>query len=212
MTFTAVAAFLGVALLAYVTPGPDWFVVARHAGTRRRSGYIAALGVQSGLVIHMTAAALGVAAVLLASAEAFTALKLIGAAYLIYLGVQSLVRVMRHRDGPAAELSADSPTPLGTVYRQSMLANVLNPKAALFFVAVLPQFLDASSTLAPQVLLLGTLDILLGIAWWFLFVNGISRVKKVLGRTRSSVVLDGVSGVALLGLGGTLAFASPPRA
>ena len=214
MTTAAIAGFLGVALLAYVTPGPDWFVVTRHASRQRRDGHVAALGVQSGLAVHMTAAAIGVSAVLLASGKAFTALKLVGAAYLMYLGVRSLMRAGRNRESHAerAEDAAGAPRASSwVVYRQSMLANVLNPKAALFFVAILPQFLDASRALGPQILLLGTLDIVLGLVWWSLFVGGIGRVRNVLGRDRSNVILDRVAGAGLIGLGGALAFASPPR-
>lgn len=84
MTFSVLVAFVGNAALAYVTPGPDWFVVVRNAARSRRAGLISGVGVSCGLLVHMTAAAVGVAALLLSSAEAFTALKLIGAAYLVY--------------------------------------------------------------------------------------------------------------------------------
>jgi threonine/homoserine/homoserine lactone efflux protein len=211
MTWSTILSFLAVALLAYVTPGPDWFVVMRHASRERRSGYAAALGVQSGLVVHMTAAALGVAAILLASAEAFTVLKLVGAAYLVYLGVQSLVRAGRSSAAAGAD-PAHPVAPAWAIYRQAFLANVLNPKAALFFVAVLPQFLDTSRSVAPQVFLLGGLDIVLGLVWWALFTNVVGRVKRALGRDRTSRIVDRVAGVALIGLGGALAFVHPPHA
>ncbi|MDF9714665.1 LysE family translocator [Nocardioides sp. ChNu-153] len=206
MDLGTIGAFLLVATVAYVTPGPDWFVVMRHAATSRRAGLVAALGVQSGLVVHMTAAAVGVAAVLLASAEAFLVLKLVGAAYLVFLGARALRDSFRHR---LAEAQADGgPTPATSslaVWRQSFVANVLNPKAALFFVAVLPQFLSTSSAVAPQVLLLGTLDVALGLVWWAVFVAGVQRLRSALGARRSRLVVDRVSGVALIGLGGLLA-------
>jgi len=95
--------------------------------------------------------------------------------------------------------------------RQSMLANVLNPKAALFFVAVLPQFLTPGSSVAGQVIVLGLLDVALGLFWWTVFVLAIRRVTTLLGSNRSRVVLDRVSGVALVGLGGALAFTGRAR-
>jgi threonine/homoserine/homoserine lactone efflux protein len=207
-----VARFLGIALLAYVTPGPDWFVVMGHAAVSRRRGVVAALGVLSGLVVHMTAAAIGVAALLLASAEAFTALKLIGAAYLIFLGAKALIRARRlSHAGLETPKNSEPPKPLRAVYRSSLLANVMNPKAALFFIAVLPQFVDSAAAVAPQVFFLGVLDIGLGLAWWAVFIVAITQVKHLLGMRRSRVVLDRVSGISLLGLGGVLTFTSRPQ-
>lgn len=202
VTFTAVAA------LAYVTPGPDWFVVMRHAATSRRSGLISAIGVQSGLLVHMVAAAIGVAAVLLSSALAFTVLKLVGAAYLIVLGVKALRDSFGSRDRTGRAEPHDEGTFLAgaPVWRQSFVANVLNPKAALFFVAVLPQFISSERPVAGQVVLLGTIDIAIGVIWWFAFVYGIRGVQHLLGEAKSWTVLDRVSGAALIGLGGLLAF------
>ena len=205
------AAFVGIAVLAYVTPGPDWFVVLPRAASGRRPGMLAALGVQSGLVVHMTAAVLGVAALLLASAEAFTVVKLAGAGYLIYLGVTSLVRAVRraHTDR-SADQEDETPPPAGfTVYRQAFLANVLNPKAALFFVAVLPQFLTPSRPVVPQVLLLGMIDIAIGLVWWTLFVVTVAHFTRLLSSHRGRIAVDGGSGVALSGLGVALALAKP---
>ena len=213
MTLTLVIGFLGIATLAYITPGPDWFVVMRHAGTERRAGIVSALGVQTGLVVHMGAAALGVATLLLASAEAFTIVKLVGAAYLVFLGGQALVRSYRLAKSPTdTRTDVHAHSSLASVYRQSLLANVLNPKAALFFAAVLPQFISVSAPVVPQILLLGALDIALGIGWWFLFVYGIARIKRLLGDLRSRILIDRASGCALIGLGGALALTSPPRA
>lgn len=199
---STVLAFVAVASLAYAAPGPDWFVVMRHAATSRRHGWVAALGVQSGLVVHMCAAAVGVAAVLLASAEAFVVLKLAGATYLVVLGLRAL------RDSFAAtaqpeEVAGTARGALG-VWRQSFVANLLNPKAALFFVAVLPQFLSAAAPVAPQVLVLGVIDIALGLVWWALFVLGVRALRTLTDAGRSRAIVDRVSGVALIGLGGFL--------
>lgn len=209
MTLGTVAAFIAIAAIAYATPGPDWFVVMRHAATSRRAGLVAALGVQCGLLVHMTAAAVGVAALILASAQAFTVLKLVGAAYLVLLGARALRDSFRR----LPEQSTDQVTSADTgessparVWRQSFTANVVNPKAALFFVAVLPQFVSGASAVAPQVVVLGLLDIALGAVWWLVFVVGVRAVQGVVGGTRSRVVIDRVAGSALIGLGGLLAF------
>lgn len=201
--------FVVAVLLAYVIPGPDWFVVLRRSTQSRSSGVAAALGVQTGLVVHMSAAALGVSAILLTSSEAFTVIKLVGAAYLIWLGIGALrdaVGGARSRSGTDTDTDIDTVAPL-RVWAQAFGANVLNPKAALFFVAVLPQFLSADTAIAPQILLLGAVDIGIGVAWWLLFVATASRFQHYLHRRRARAAVDGVTGAALVGLGGALALA-----
>jgi threonine/homoserine/homoserine lactone efflux protein len=163
--------------------------------------------VQTGLLVHVVAAAAGISAVLVASAQAFTVLKLVGAAYLAFLGFNLLRSAWRTSRTPhLAEEDAAELQPAGwQIYRQSFLANVVNPKAALFFVAVLPQFVSRDIAVAPQVLALGGLDIALGLAWWSLFVVMIARAHRFLATRRGRVAVDAVSGVALTGLGGALA-------
>lgn len=208
MDLTTVLTFLAVAGLAYVTPGPDWFVVMRHAMRSRRDGLLAAVGVQCGLLVHLTAAAVGVAAILLASATAFTVLKVVGGLYLVWLGVRAW------RDGLArwrtvrAEVAQEDPDPspgAARVVGSSFLANVLNPKAALFFVAVLPQFVSAGAPVAAQVVVLGLIDVVLGLAWWGLFVAGVVAIGVVLRGRRARAAIDVVSGTALVGLGSAVA-------
>jgi threonine/homoserine/homoserine lactone efflux protein len=147
----------------------------------------------------------GVSAVLLSSATAFTVLKVVGAAYLIYLGARAL-RQARRAPGTAPAGGDDSPpAPLRRVFVQAFLANVLNPKAALFFVGVLPQFLRPEAPLAPQILLLGVIDIAVGVLWWTVFVLLTSRLAGLMERPRPRRILDLVTGTVLVGLGVTLA-------
>lgn len=209
-------AFSLVAVLAYVVPGPDWFVVLGRASRSRREGLLGALGVQCGLVVHMVAAAAGVSALLLASAEAFTVVKLAGACYLVVLGLRSLRSAhgtwrRREQPDPAPAETANGRGGFG-VWAQAFTANLLNPKAALFFVAVLPQFLSPSAPVAPQILLLGVLDIAIGCLWWALFVLTTARFSRFLARRRARIAVDTVSGLALTGLGGALALTSRSRA
>jgi threonine/homoserine/homoserine lactone efflux protein len=207
--------FVAAALLAYVIPGPDWFVVLRHASRSRVSGVSAALGVQSGLIVHMTVAALGLSAILLTSAEVFTVVKLLGAAYLAFLGVQALRDAYRgwRSSEPSAPTLSDDSVSSGPrkVWAQAFAANVLNPKAALFFVAVLPQFVDPTSSVTLQIMTLGAIDIAIGVAWWFLFVFATVRLKSVLHRRRARIGLDTAAGVALCSLGGVLAATGRPQ-
>ena len=134
------ALFVLSGLLLNVTPGADTlYIVGRSAAQGVRSGAMAALGVGAGCCLHTLAAALGLSAILATSATAFTVVKMIGAAYLVYLGVS----LLRARAGTAApQRAALPPTPLLRVFAQGMLTNALNPKVALFFLAFLPQFID----------------------------------------------------------------------
>ncbi|MFE5501178.1 LysE family translocator [Amycolatopsis japonica] len=211
MSAGTLAVFIGVVMVAYVVPGPDWMVILRFSARRRSSGFIAAIGVQCGLAVHMTAAALGVSTALLHSSVAFTVLKLVGAAYLVYLGAQALWKSWK-TEPESEKPGADSGEPVtgrpSRIFRQAFLSNVLNPKAALFFVSVLPQFIDRDAAVAPQVLLLGGLDIALGVLWWGLFVMLTARLSGLMRRSGPRRVLDRVTGTALVGLGGALVVSS----
>lgn len=164
------ALFLTTGLLLNLTPGPDTvYILGRSVAHGRRAGIASALGISVGSIFHTSAAALGLSAFLATSAWAFTAVKLAGAAYLIFLGVRALLErkpdlsLPAHfkRSGPAA------------AFRQGIVTNILNPKVALFFLAFLPQFIDAnapSKTLA--FFLLGITFVITGTAWclvlaWF---------------------------------------------
>ena len=146
-------------LLLNLTPGADLlYITSRSAAHGMRAGTAAVLGVSAGCVVHVLAAALGVSALLAASATAFTALKLLGAAYLVYLGVG----LLRHRPAP----DAGAPDPAGAtqapslraVAAQGFLTNVLNPKVALFFIAFVPPFIDPTAPDKPLAfLMLGAL-------------------------------------------------------
>lgn len=138
-----------VALL--VTPGPSvLFIVARSLDQGRLAGLVSVAGIGLGTLGHVAAATLGVSAVVASSATLFTVVKLVGAAYLVWMGVQRMLG--RGAGGTAA---AEQPMRLGAVFRQGALVNLLNPKTALFFLAFLPQFVDGSRPVAPQLLTLG---------------------------------------------------------
>jgi threonine/homoserine/homoserine lactone efflux protein len=203
--------FLAVALLAYASPGPDWFVVLRSAAHSRRNGLLSSLGLITGLAVHTIAASIGVSALLLASAEAFALVKLAGALYLGFLGIralQSAYRTWKHPQGAADETPERDAGPAIKVWASAFAANVLNPKAALFFVAVLPQFVTESAPVLPQILLLGGADILLGCVFWAAFTLTVARFRTLLQRRRARIALDTASGTALIGLGCALALTS----
>ncbi|WP_043620182.1 LysE family translocator [Nonomuraea candida] len=202
-----VAVFGGVVLLGAMSPGPDFAVVVRRSAiSGRGSGMAAAAGIAVGVFAWVVAAATGVAALLAASAMAFTVVKVVGAAYLVYLGVRSLRAAWRG----GGELRLDVPDPGGrgawAAFAEGLLTNVLNPKAALFFVALVPQFLDAGVSVPAlsAVALAGT------IAWFLVVANVVSMLRKVFARPMVRRAVDGVTGVALIGLGVKLATSTRP--
>ena len=162
--------FVMAGLLLNITPGPDMaYIMGRSAQLGVRAGAVAALGITTGCWVHITAAALGLSAILATSAEAFFILKLVGAAYLVWVGIS----LLRHAGaGSAATGNGNAAISLRAIFVQGFLTNALNPKVALFFLAFLPQFISAgapSKTLEFIVLGLifcttGTL-VCLAIAW-----------------------------------------------
>jgi threonine/homoserine/homoserine lactone efflux protein len=151
-------------LLLNVTPGPDTaYIIGRSIQLGWRGGAAAAIGISCGCLVHVLGAAIGLSALLMASSAAFAVVKLAGAAYLLFSGVQMLLS----RPRPLAELTvADDAIPLRRVFWQGALTNALNPKVALFFLAFLPQFVAADSshqTLA--FLVLGLIFIFNGTLW-----------------------------------------------
>lgn len=144
--------FTSAGILLNLTPGPDMIYTAtRSASQGRNAGIVSALGIGTGTIFHIMAAALGLSAILMYSATAYEFIKWIGAAYLIYLGIKSIID--RNRNLNSQNPDNDS---LMKIYTQGVLTNVLNPKVALFFLAFLPQFIDASSeNVTLQILLLG---------------------------------------------------------
>jgi threonine/homoserine/homoserine lactone efflux protein len=141
--------FAGASIALLVFPGPSViYIVTRSVEQGRRAGLVSMLGVEAGGVVHVAAAALGISAIVASSATAFSIVKYAGAAYLIYLGIQRWRGGAKSEPRPAAQ-------PHGELFRQGMVVNVLNPKTAIFFLAFLPQFVDPSMAVAPQVLVLG---------------------------------------------------------
>jgi threonine/homoserine/homoserine lactone efflux protein len=165
--------FILSGLLLNISPGPDTaYIVGRSTQLGWTGGATAALGIGAGVFIHVTAAALGISALLAASATAFTAVKLVGAAYLMYIGTRMLLAQSK-RDQAENKLGKPS-VGLAVVFWQGFVTNVLNPKVALFFLAFLPQFIDADAPSKVRAFLL--LGLIFGFngTLWNIFVAWLS--------------------------------------
>jgi threonine/homoserine/homoserine lactone efflux protein len=196
------AGFFAVAIVVVITPGPDMALVTRNTlAGGRPSGFATAAGTCSGLLVHSLAAALGLSAILLASSEAFMAVKLAGAAYLVYLGLRGL---FWSGTGALAPVAARDLRP-GAAYRQGLLTNVLNPKVALFFVALLPQFVEPGAGFGWRLLLLMALFLGMGLIWLAGYTVAVHAVGGFLNRTAIRRTIERVTGAILIALGLRLA-------
>jgi threonine/homoserine/homoserine lactone efflux protein len=196
-------AFAAVAAVVIVTPGQDTALTIRNTlAGGRRGGVATALGVSSGQAVWALATSVGLAALLVASEQVFLGLKLLGAAYLVALGAQALWRAwLGHRAGPT---SGDHPLRGGTAYRQGLLSNLGNPKMAVFFTSLLPQFASESSAFF-ELLALGLLFCAMTLAWLSAYAFAVERASGLLRRPGVRRLLDAVTGAVLVALGLRLA-------
>ncbi len=203
-------AFVAVLTVAVVVPGPDFAVALRSALSGIRPGLAAAAGIVTGLAVHTGAAALGLSALVATHPALLTGLRIAGACYLLLLGVQALAAAVRSRRDetghgdptpavPAPPAAARS-TP-GRAYRAGLVVNLLNPKALLFFLGLLPQFVDPrAGSVAAQTLLLAGTTIAAAATWFALLVLAVARGRAVLTRPAARRRVDALAGVAFVGL------------
>ena len=195
-------------LLLIMMPGPDQALITRNSLVGGRSGGVYTMvGGVLGTTVHAGAAAVGLSALLVASATAFTILKIVGVAYLIWLAIHLLATSSRAR-GHGEVLHANG-RPGWRYLRHGFLSNALNPKVALFFVTFLPQFLsaDAQSPRA-QALLLSAVFAVVYLAWFSLYIAAVERLGAWLRKPRISARIEKVTGVTLLGVAARLATAT----
>ena len=195
-------AFLGVSLLVICTPGQDTALTIRNTLLGgRRAGAATALGVSAGQATWTLATSAGLAVVLMASAPLFLAVRLAGAAYLIYLGARSLLKAIRHRD--AIDLQAGSAATRmspGAAFAQGVLSNLANAKMVAFFIGLLPPFAGPHPTLG-VLLLLGLNFCLLTLVWLLGYAYAVERMGRWLRRSSVRRGIDGVLGAVLIALG-----------
>ena len=203
-TAGAFLVFLGISAVVIMTPGPDTALTIRNTLLGgRRAGVFTALGVAAGQFLWAIATSAGIVAVLLASEPLFRAVKLGGAVYLIALGARALWVALRSGDradgpdarGPRLRLGA------GAAFRQGVINNLGNPKMAVFFVSVLPQFAPAGHGMLSTLVLLGTVFSALTLLWLACYAGLIAALDQVLRRSRVRRIVEGLSGAALIGLG-----------
>jgi len=219
-------AFVGVAALLTILPGADMALVTRNVlALGRRRTTLTILGICAGCMIHATASALGISAILATSATAYNVVKTVGAAYLVWLGVQSVRGSSAARKfGSSAALqlgssaarqlgssattrpAAEAPSSRAAAFAQGFLTNVLNPKVAIFYLTFLPQFISPGEPVLTRSLLLATVHILMGMVWLTAYAWFIDRLGAVLTRPVVKAWLERVTGGLLIALGARLAW------
>jgi len=191
--------FLLAALILLLTPGPAvLYIVARSLDQGRLAGFVSVLSIEVGNFVHVLAATLGLSAILVSSALAFSIVKYLGAVYLIFLGVRRLLTSKAAHQPLMVQRQS-----LGRIFRQGVLVAILNPKTALFFFAFLPQFVDPSKgSIAPQLLTLGCLFVLMAVVTDGLYALLAGTAGQWLKGTRSFLRVERyVAGSVYIGLG-----------
>ena len=205
-----IAAFTVAATIVTLSPGADMALVARRAiseGWRRAS--VTTAGIVTGLLVHATASAVGISAILVRSATAFTVLKIAGACYLVVLGILSFRAARNASREPAHSDVRERPRRSGrTSFAQGFLNNVLNPKPALFYLAFVPQFLEPGDPVVALTAILVAIHIAISIVWLVTWGWLVSRAGSALTGPRWRATLERVTGAVLVALGLRLAAAS----
>jgi RhtB (resistance to homoserine/threonine) family protein len=199
--------FIGVAAIVIVIPGPDTAVVTKNVLIHgRRTGLGTSLGVSAGLSLWTIAAAVGLASLVRASEVAFTVLKLVGALYLVWLGIQALRAAGQESAAePPARRSGGSAMGARGGFRQGFLSDLANPKIGIFFTSLLPQFVSAGRPVLLPFLVLGAIFVAMTVVWLLAYTLAAARAAQTLMRPRVRAALDRVTGVVLIGLGLRLA-------
>lgn len=195
--------FLAAAVLIAVTPGPGiFYVAARALAGGRTEGLASSFGTGVGGLVHVFAGAVGLSALVMASAEAFTVLKVLGALYLIWLGIKTW------REAGAVEAVGADATGARRAFREGILVEALNPKTAAFFLAFIPQFVDPAANVAYQFIALGLISVTLNTAADVVVTHWAAKARDGLARRPSLIVrLRQGSAAVMCGLGATLLFA-----
>jgi threonine/homoserine/homoserine lactone efflux protein len=200
LSFQTFLLFLAAALIVAITPGPGiFYIVARTLAGGRREGLASSVGLGFGGLVHVFGGALGVSALIMASAEAFTVLKIAGAAYLIWLGLKTW------REARIVEPSEVRTTGVRRALREGIVVEALNPKTAAFFLAFIPQFVDPSADVATQFVVLGLISVTLNTSVDLIVTHWAAKARAGLARRPSFITrMRQLSGAVMCGLGATL--------
>lgn len=196
--------YIAMCILLIILPGPDTAIVTKNTLTiHKNAGFKTMLGTLCALMIHTTAAIVGLSAILVKSAWLFTMIKYIGAIYLVYLGVRTLIALTKKK---AMTVDAIPDKQHSSTFLQGFLTNLLNPKVAVFFLTFLPQFVTAEDDPFIPFLLLGTTYTVLTGIWFVFYISLLHQVRKFMNKPSTQKVMEAVTGSVLVFFGIKLAF------
>jgi RhtB (resistance to homoserine/threonine) family protein len=197
--------FVLMCIFLIILPGPDTAITTKNTVTVGRIGGLkTALGTCCALLIHTSAAVLGLSAIIVKSALLFSVFKYVGAVYLIYLGIKTLWS-LRKKTAASVEMKTKSKFTNKSCFKQGFLTNILNPKVAVFFLTFLPQFVDAGSNTFIPFLLMGITYTVLTAVWFLLYVYLINQVSDFMKKPKAQNIIEGITGSILIGFGIKLA-------
>ncbi|MEI4803624.1 LysE family translocator [Bacillus sp. NPDC077411] len=198
--------FIVTSILLILSPGIDTALVTKNTITfSTKGGLLTALGIASGILVHTIATGLGLSLLLMQSAKLFVIIKVIGAIYLIFLGISSFKNSNQDHVRGGKSTVASSYDVFSRLYRQGILTNVLNPKVALFFLTFLPQFTNTTQSFFPQVLLLGLIYSGLTLGWFICYISIMKLFRTWILKPAVQRIMERITGVVLICLGLKLA-------
>lgn len=218
---SSIYAFAFLALMLTLVPGPDTALVTRNTVTRgRQAAFFTIFGIILGCTVHAIASSLGLSTILAQSAALYDTIKITGALYLMWLGIQALRAAWNSQE--MVEESAGAPpgiantatpvlAPHARSFREGLLTNLLNPKVSLFYLMVLPQFVSPTRSIMFQSMLLAGLHIAMGLIWLSIYVLFVDALKSVLTRPTVKRWVESITGTALILLGIRVALERVPR-
>ncbi|WP_394237263.1 LysE family translocator [Niallia oryzisoli] len=198
--------FVLMCIFLILLPGPDTAIATKNTVTIGKLGGLkTALGTCCALLIHTSAAVLGLSAIIVKSALLFSVFKYVGAVYLIYLGVKTLWSLRKKEGAASVETNPKGPFKNTSCFKQGFLTNLLNPKVAVFFLTFLPQFVDADSNTFIPFLLMGITYTALTAVWFLLYIYLINQISAFMKKPKTQHMIEGITGTVLIGFGIKLA-------
>lgn len=194
--------FVLMCIFVIILPGPDTAIVTKNTITAGKAGGLKTVfGICCALLIHTSAAVLGLSALIVKSAFLFSIFKYVGAIYLIYLGVRTLCSLKKKEVAASVEINSIGTSVSSTCYKQGFLTNLLNPKVAILFLTFFPQFVESKSNTFLPFLTMGMIYILLTIIWSILYVYLIHQISTFMKKPKTQSMIEGITGTILVGFG-----------
>ncbi|CAM4397218.1 amino acid transporter LysE [Bacillus manliponensis] len=198
--------FVLMCIFLIILPGPDTAVATKNTLTVGKMGGLqTAFGTCCALLIHTSAAVLGLSAIIVKSAFVFSSFKYVGAVYLIYLGVKTLWSLKKKEEAASVEINAKRQFENTSCFKQGFLTNLLNPKVAVFFLTFLPQFVDPGSNTFVPFLIMGITYTVLTAIWFLLYIYLIHQISAFMKKPKAQNMIEGITGTILIGFGIKLA-------